>query len=198
MIIFKNLPQKVPYLMLKEKYDKSINAGQNDIEAICIASYSTEFKEVNARYVNLKIIDGNDFIFFTNYNSLKANDFSCHPQITSLIYWDKLNIQIRIKASIKRTSNEFNKKYFKKRDIYKNALSISSNQSSKIKSYEEVNKNYLDTLKMKNLDECPKYWGGFAFTPYYFEFWEGHESRINKREVFEFKDSDWNKYILEP
>ena len=111
---------------------------------------------------------------------------------------DKLNIQIRIKASIKRTSNEFNKKYFKKRDIYKNALSISSNQSSKIKSYEDVNKNYLDTLKMKNLDECPKYWGGFAFTPYYFEFWEGHESRINKREVFEFKDSDWNKYILEP
>lgn len=198
MIIFKNLSQELPYLRLKEKYDQSIDAGQNYIEAICIASYSNEFKEVNARYVNLKIIDGNDFIFFTNYNSLKACDFSGHPQITTLIYWDKLNIQIRIKASIKKTSREFNKKYFKKRDIYKNALAISSNQSSQIKSYEEVNKNYLDTLKINNLDECPKYWGGYTFTPYYFEFWEGHESRINKREVFEFKDSDWNKYILEP
>ena len=39
-----------------------------------------------------------------------------------------------------------------------------------------------------NLDECPNDWGGFLFKPYYFEFWKGHESRLNERDVYEIKN----------
>ena len=34
----------------------------------------------------------------------------------------------------------------------------------------------------------PDFWGGFSFVPYYFEFWQGHKNRLNKRHVFEQKD----------
>ena len=58
--------------------------------------------------------------------------------------------------------------------------------------YEEVLKHSED------LGKRPDYWGGFSFTPYYFEFWQGHQSRINKREVFEKNSDDWMRYFLQP
>ena len=57
-------------------------------------------------------------------------------------------------------------------------------QSEVISSYEAVLKNYDETFKKSDLTLCPEYWGGFSFIPYYFEFWEGHESRLNKRLVY--------------
>jgi pyridoxine/pyridoxamine 5'-phosphate oxidase len=77
-------------------------------------------------------------------------------------------------------------------------LAISSSQSQPINSYEEVRTNYQNVLKNMNLVDCPKYWGGFSFIPYYFEFWEGHDSRLNKREVFNKIDGIWKHSFLQP
>ncbi len=191
MIQFNNLSQETPYLVFKDKYEDSLKAKQNNIEAISISSFSTSRKEVNARYVNLKFVNGKDFIFFTNYKSPKSQEFNQHNQITGLIYWSNTNTQIRMKANIKQTSLDFNKTYFAKRDKKKNALAISSYQSSPISSYEALQENYELSLKKNNLTECPEYWGGYSFTPYYFEFWEGHDLRLNKREVYELKNDKW-------
>ena len=198
MIQFNNLNQEIPYLIFKDKYNQALEANQFNIEAVCISSYSSEEKEVNARFVNLKFVNDKEFIFFSNYKSPKAKDFNSHTQITALIYWNSINVQVRMKAKIKQTSREFNLEYFAQRDIKKNALAISSNQSSQIASYEDVHKNYDKSLKVENLKECPEYWGGYSFTPYYIEFWEGHESRLNKRDIYEMKSDKWKHSILQP
>ena len=198
MIKFEDLIQETPYLIFKENYKKALKANQKNIEAISISSYSNEKKEVNSRYVNLKLVNERKFIFFSNYNSPKSKEFENHNQITALIYWNNTNIQIRMKAFIKKTSKEFNQDYFAKRDEKKNALAISSYQSSPIDSYETLQKNYEICLKKSNLNECPDYWGGYSFIPYYFEFWEGHKSRLNKREVYELKENRWINYTLQP
>ena len=57
---------------------------------------------------------------------------------------------------------------------------------------------YEKVLKNDNLKDCPEYWGGYTFVPYYFEFWEGHESRLNKREVYEMRNGHWEHFILQP
>jgi pyridoxine/pyridoxamine 5'-phosphate oxidase len=75
MIQFDNLSQELPYQVFKEKYENSLNAKQKNIEAICISSYSSKNNEVNARYVNLKFVSGRKFIFFSNYESPKSQDF---------------------------------------------------------------------------------------------------------------------------
>ena len=64
MIEFENLSNETPYLILKEKYDESLKANQQNIEAISISSYSNESKKVNARYVNLKFVDDKKIYFF--------------------------------------------------------------------------------------------------------------------------------------
>jgi len=198
MIQFNNLNQQSPYLLLKLKYDEALNLGQKNIEAISISSYNTQKYEVDSRYVNLKFITNDEFIFFSNYDSPKASSFISHNQIAALVYWPSINVQIRMKADIKKTPNEYNQKYFFDRSVEKNALAISSNQSEPIDSYSQVKENYNKSLKNDDLKKCPEFWGGYSFTPYYFEFWEGHESRLNKREVYEKSNDSWKHLILQP
>tara|TARA_Y100000385_G_scaffold290665_1_gene364819 strand:- start:3990 stop:4586 length:597 start_codon:yes stop_codon:yes gene_type:complete len=198
MIKFININQEAPYLVFKELYDESIKVKQKNIEAICISSFSKKNNEVNSRFVNLKVVNNKEFIFFSNYKSPKSLDFNEHNQISGIFYWNKINVQIRLKAYIKKTSKEFNQAYFLKRDSKKNALAISSNQSSVIKSYKDVKKKYLKSYANGDLKNCPQYWGGYSFTPYYFEFWEGHEFRLNKREAYELNNNQWIHSYLEP
>ena len=68
MIEINNLYQESPYLFFKEKYTDALNAGQKNIEAISISSYNKEMSEVDSRYVNLKFILNDEFIFFSNYH----------------------------------------------------------------------------------------------------------------------------------
>ena len=198
MIHFNNIKKETPYIYFKEKYDRAIIAGQKSIEAISISSFDTKINEVNSRYVNLKFISNDEFIFFTNYDSPKASAFNSFDQISGLLFWSSINVQIRMKAKIKKTSKEFNQKYFFERSEEKNALAISSNQSKQIDSYSQVKENYNKSLENDDLKKCPEYWGGYSFIPYYFEFWEGHELRINKREVFEMVDGIWKHSFLQP
>ena len=198
MIKFSNLNQEKPYLIFKSKYEEALNAGQKGIEVISISSYNSKLNEVNSRYVNLKFINDDEFIFFSNYDSPKASSFSSHNQISALMYWSTINVQIRMKAKIKKTPEEFNKQYFASRTKEKNALAISSNQSKQIDSYLKIKENFKKSMKNDDLKKCPKYWGGYSFTPYSFEFWEGHEFRINKRDLYELNKGNFIHSILQP
>lgn len=198
MIKFINLNQDIPYKLFKEKYSDAIDAGQKNIEAISISSYNKNLYEVDSRFVNLKLVKNDEFIFFSNYNSPKASSFISHNQIAALIYWPSINIQIRMKAKIKKTSNNFNQNYFYYRAKEKNALAISSNQSKPIDSFDLVKENYIKSFESSDLKKCPEYWGGFSFTPYEIEFWEGNEYRLNKRNLYKKHKNDWSHFILEP
>ena len=199
MIELINISNEAPYTKFKDTYHKALDANQNSIEAINISSFSKIDNEVDSRFVNLKIVKNKNFIFFTNYNSPKSKQFDSLNQIAATFFWDSINVQIRMKALIKKTSIDFNQKYFTSRNLHKNALAISSNQSNKINSYEAVQEKFNKSLKTNDLKICPDYWGGFSFRPYYFEFWTGHESRINRRNIYQEDGTGyWKQFILEP
>lgn len=197
MIRFLKINKAEPYQRLKCKYDEAVKKNQKNVDAISISSFSKISNQVNSRYVNLKFIDDEEFIFFSNYNSPKAIEFRSHDQISCAIFWSEINIQIRIKAFIQKTSVSYNNLYFKSRSLEKNALAISSNQSNTIESFNKVKEQYEYSMKHDNLKECPSYWGGFSFRPFEIEFWEGNEFRLNKRDLFT-KDRNWHHSILEP
>ena len=180
------------------EYDAALKAGQEHIEAISIASYSKDQEYVDSRYVNLKFIDRDKFIFFTNYNSKKSAQFKSHKQIAVNIYWQKTNTQIRIKANVKKSPDKYNNAYFRTRSSQKNALAISSKQSQTISSYSKVVEKYKEVMKNNNLKECPSYWGGYEFIPYEIEFWKGNQFRLNKRDLYVKVKKLWSHNILEP
>ena len=199
MITFIDVNSSKPYSFFNHLYKNASENHQDNIEAICISSYDTRNSEVNSRYVNLKYIYGDKWVFFTNYNSPKNQEFKNHSQISCVFFWHNINTKIRIKAKVSKLDKESSDKHFSSRSEDKNALAISSNQSKKIFSYEQVIKNYKTVLNSsKNLFERPEYWGGYYFIPYYFEFWTGHDSRINKRLAFDLCDDEWKESILQP
>lgn len=199
MINIKNINNSKPYKLFLKTYNKALAADQEFIEAASIASYNKEKNEVESRFVNIKYIEDDEWIFFSNYNSKKAQDFLSHPQITCLIHWHKINTQIRIKAKIFKTAEEISDEHYIKRSINKNALAWSSNQSMPIQSYEEVITKYEAKLNSNDVaSKRPPYWGGYSFIPYYFEFWEGDKSRVNKRVILEYQNKVWQKLFLQP
>ena len=199
MISFTNLSKEEPYIIFKSLYDRASHAKQDNIEAISISSYDQENSEVESRFVNLKYIHKNKWIFFTNYSSPKALQFKCHNQVSVILFWQTINVQIRIKANIAMSPSDFSNKHFNSRPDDKNALAISSDQSNRIGSYEEVISKYQSVLNQNNLlKKRPVNWGGYEFTPYYFEFWEGNKFRLNKRRGYEKINNNWKLFFLEP
>lgn len=198
MIKFLNSSDKKPFLKFREKYNSAIMNSQPSIEAMSISSFNKNSLTVDCRMVNLKIVDNSEFIFFSNYNSPKSVQFNSHDQVALVFFWSSINCQIRIKGKIKKTTSNYNKDYFAKRSHNKNALAISSKQSLEIDSFDEIEKNFIETKRNVDTKICPEYWGGFAVDPYQFEFWDGHKYRLNKREQYTLISNKWDKKILQP
>ena len=99
---------------------------------------------------------------------------------------------------IKKISGKLSDKYFSNRSKEKNALAISSQQSKPISSFDLVKQNYFNAIKEADLKKRPKYWGGYEFVPYEFEFWSGHKYRLNKRTHFKLSNDVWKKTFLQP
>ena len=129
MIDLINIASDLPHNKFLDLYQKALKENQRGIEAIAISSYDKSSNEVESRFVNLKYITGNEWIFFSNYLSPKAMQFESHDQISALFHWGAINSQIRLKAKINKTSVEFSDTHFQSRTKEKNALAISSNQS---------------------------------------------------------------------
>ena len=199
MIKFEQINESLPYQKFIKAYNEALDKNQKSIEAVAISSFDINSNEVESRFVNLKYINNDEWIFFTNYGSLKADNFTNHDQISALFYWSSINIQIRIKAIIYKTDDYISDTHFKNRSMEKNALAISSDQSKLTESYENVIAKYNKVYNSgdTNLNR-PNYWGGFSFKPYYFEFWEGRESRLNKRDIYDMQKGLWEHSILEP
>ena len=102
MIKFINLSTSEPYNLFTDFYNDALNSNQKAIDAIVISSFDQDSNEVDSRFVNLKYINNEDWIFFSNYSSPKARQFDSHKQITAAFYWNEIDVQIRIKASIKK------------------------------------------------------------------------------------------------
>ena len=188
-----------PMIYFKSYYEEAVNNDEKYPEACAISSICMKYNKVDSRYVNIKYVYDNEFIFFSNYQSPKAAQFVTNNSVSLLFFWPTIYAQIRIKGKIKKTASLFSDNHFNKRDASKNIIAIVSSQSKKIDSYESLIKKFNQYKSSNLISERPDYWGGYSVEPDYFEFWRGHESRINKREVFKLNESrNWDSLILQP
>ena len=82
MIELDRSEKSAPYIKFYSLYDKCINQNQNHPEAIAISTYDQLNQQTDIRYVNLKYIMGDKWIFFTNYNSTKAQQIEAQKDIS--------------------------------------------------------------------------------------------------------------------
>lgn len=153
----------------------------------------------HSRVVLLKDFDKDGFVFFTNYNSKKGKDIAENNKVSMLFFWDRLERQVRVNGNASKISPEMSNEYFDSRPYESRIGAIASNQSESLKSKKEL-EDRIELLKKEypNNPKRPDNWGGYIIKPNYFEFWQGRESRLHDRIVYENQNEEWVKKLLNP
>ena len=170
-----------PILISKRWLEEAEKTELNDANAMALASVD-QAGMPNVRMVLLKEIDETGFIFYTNYNSVKATEILDSGKVALVIHWKSLRRQIRVRGEVEKTSEEQADKYFKTRSLNSRYGAIASEQSKPLSSRDELTQRVATVMKSTIGDpERPKYWGGFKIKPIEIELWADGEDRLHNR-----------------
>ena len=103
-----------PLPLFQRWLDEARQAGIQLAEAMTLATATPDGRP-SARLVLLKQADQHGFVFFTNYNSMKARELDANPQAALVFYWPQLERQVRVDGKVERVSAAESDAYFKTR-----------------------------------------------------------------------------------
>ncbi len=155
---------------------------------------------LNSRTVLLKNITDKGFVFFTNYESRKANDIMHNNNVSVVFLWKKIERQVIIKGTAVKITKRDSKKYFDSRPEKSKIAAWASKQSKELHNSNDLINRFKDfENKFKNkLIPYPNFWGGYIIHPNSIEFWQGRSSRMHDRILYKKEKNKWNINRLYP
>ena len=180
-------------------FDQAVEAQLPEPNAMTIAT-ATKDGIPSARIVLLKGFDDRGFVFYTNYNSHKAQELIDNPHAALVFLWTELERQIRIVGSVEKISAEESDTYFYSRPIGSRLGAWASEQSQVIVN-RSVLEQRLEDLKAQYENQNiprPSHWGGFRVKPVGIEFWQGRSSRLHDRLRYQLQNGEWMLDRLSP
>jgi pyridoxamine 5'-phosphate oxidase len=172
-----------PVSMFRRWFDDTVAAGLHEPNAMVVATVSAAGRP-SARTVLLKGVDERGFVFFTNYESRKAEDIAAEPSVSLLFPWHDLQRQVRVEGTASRVSREESAAYFAGRPRESQLGAWASPQSRIVESrsaleerYGGVQARFADVVDVP----LPPRWGGYRVAPEEVEFWQGRRGRMHDR-----------------
>ncbi len=196
---FKDLQN--PIDLFEEWFKEAKKTEINDPNALALATVGKNGIP-SVRMVLLKDFNEKGFVFYTNLNSKKSIEIKSNPNASMCFHWKSLLRQVRITGELSNVSDKEADNYFNSRSYGSRIGAWASNQSSILKSREDLLKS-IEEFKKKypNMKDVPrpKHWSGWNINPYEIEFWLDGKDRIHERLRFSKKeDKKWEKNILSP
>lgn len=154
----------------------------------------------SGRYVDLKYIGENGFVFCTSLDSQKVRDIECNSKVGLTFWWEAIGYQIRIQGNATQISRHLAKRYWKTRSREAQIATMCCNQSEPLLSTQKM---YSKFRKLKNKFEDqniskPDNWGGFIVKPVSIEFLAFKENRLHVRELYKANGDGWQRTLLQP
>ncbi len=191
---------KDPFKQFQLWMDEALSADFVEPNAMNVATVNKD-GDISSRMVLLKGFDEKGFVFFTNYQSNKANDLASINKAALNVWWDKLHRQVRVNGAVEKVSREETVKYFHSRPRGSQIGAVASQQSRVIKNHVVLEEEYKKIESQFEGQEipCPEHWGGYRVIPEQFEFWQGRPNRLHDRLRYAKTDSDvWKIERLSP
>lgn len=188
-----------PIEMFERWFNEAVESEVLEPNAMNLATATPDGRP-SSRIVLLKQIKPAGFIFFTNYDSKKAQQIAANKYCALDFVWNELERQIRIEGTVEKISNEESDSYFEVRPTKSKLGAWASPQSQVIPNREYLEKLVIDfESKFANkIIARPDNWGGYIVKPFLIEFWQGRKSRLHDRIQYTLTNKEWKIERLAP
>ena len=189
-----------PIVQFNSWYTQASETSLLYAQAMSLATVSPEGIP-SLRTVFLKQADSAGFVFFTNYQSPKAQDIEQRPEVALLFLWKALERQVTISGRAVKIASADSSAYFATRCRGSQLGALISPQSQVIPSRDYLDKKFrvTDEAYSNKAIERPNHWGGYCVKPRSIEFWQGRPSRLNDRFLYSVNDDQsWTIQRLAP
>jgi len=155
----------------------------------------------SVRAVLLKGADRRGFVFYTNFESRKAEELFANPRAALCFHWKSLQRQVRIEGVVSVVSDDEAEAYFASRPRDSQIGAWASDQSRPVSDRSELERRFSSFSRQYT--ECavvprPAYWSGFRVVPERVEFWQERPFRLHDRVMFTRAGERWRKQRLFP
>lgn len=153
----------------------------NDPNAIALATVDASGMP-NARMVLLKDIEDDAFVFYTNYESQKAQELDIAQKAAFVLHSKSLRRQIRARGIVEKEDGPQADAYFASRSLKSRLGAWASRQSQPLKSRASLVAEVAKvTAQHGTHPPRPPFWGGYRITPVEIEFWADGAYRLHDR-----------------
>jgi pyridoxamine 5'-phosphate oxidase len=189
-----------PLKQFETWYAEAIESGIHEPGAMSLATVDSDGQPWQ-RLVLLKLFDHRGFVFFTNYESHKANQISANSRVSLLFPWHALGRQMMINGEAEKITTVESLKYFATRPRGSQLGAWASGQSQMINS-RSILESMVDSMKQKYASKevpLPPFWGGYRVRPVTIEIWQERKNRLHDRFIYQKnKAGEWYSERLAP
>ena len=181
-------------------WDEAVNSKIDEVNAMTLATASIDALP-SARIVLLKEFNERGFVFFTNYESYKAQQLAENPKACLVFFWKELERQVRITGLIEKITTKQSDDYFQSRPESSRIGAWASPQSRVIEGRQWLDEKFNELVKeMEGTSIArPPHWGGYIVKPVVIEFWQGRPSRLHDRIQYTLEENgEWKIERLAP
>jgi pyridoxamine 5'-phosphate oxidase len=189
-----------PIVQFEDWFRHACETVPLDPNAVTLSTVDSSMRP-SSRTVLLKSFDERGFVFYTNYESKKAEQIEENPNVSLLFFWSEAARQVKIRGKAEKIPTSESLAYFLSRPRGSQIGAWVSAQSSVISSRSLLESKFQE-IKQKFRDKditLPSFWGGYRVVPEEIEFWQGRRNRLHDRFLFTKQDDgSWKIERLAP
>lgn len=155
--------------------------------AACVLATAGADGRPSARWVLCRSYDERGFVFYTNFESRKAEDLEANPWAALTFAWHPQHRQVRIEGPVTVVDDAEADAYWESRPRASRIGAWASDQSDVLADRLELERHVADAEARFGAGESdgpvprPPFWGGYRVGVETAEFWQGRPDRLHDR-----------------
>lgn len=167
--------------------------------AVCVSTID-ESGFPSGRFVDLKAVSDEGFVFCSYLDSAKGKHISNNPKIAITCWWDHVGYQVRVIGSAEEIEEVEADSFWETRTRSAQLTTTAFEQSAPLESESSL----ATRLRKVSVElegqpvQKPENWGGYLVKPVSIEFLTFRETRLHFRELYDYTGGGWAKQLLQP